>query len=439
MANLTTLDQRYVWHPFTQEKTAPPPINITSAKGATLYTEDGTPYLDLISSWWVTTHGHSHPVIAQAIAQQAQTLEQVIFAGFTHPPAIQLAAELINHLPEGLQKVFFSDNGSTSVEVALKMARHYWWNKGEDRTRFLVFEGGYHGDTVGAMSVGHTSGFFNPFKNMLFEVDTLPFPNTWLQDETIEQREKQSLQKLEHYLEHQGHQCAALLIEPLVQGASGMNMCRPQFLQQVAARLKQYGVLLLFDEVMTGFGRTGALFACEKANTTPDIICLSKGLTGGFMPMSVTISRLEVYQAFLGDSFDRAFAHGHSFTANPLGCAASLASLKLFAEENTLERIKNIENIHKTRLESLLNHPRVSKGRLTGSIAAFDIKTSDAGYGSKVGPYLKTFFLNKGLLLRPLGNVLYFLPPYCISDSQLHQAWDCVDEALLTLEQEIPL
>lgn len=433
MEDLVALDRRHVWHPFTQEQTAPPVTAIASARGATLYGYDGTAYLDLISSWWVITHGHAHPKIVQAIAQQAKTLEQVVFAGFTHAPAVRLATRLVERLPEGLERVFFSDNGSTAVEVAMKMARQYWVNKGKKRDRFLACKGGYHGDTVGAMSAGRSSGFFEPFRSMLFPVDLLSFPATWEGDTEVEARERAAIDSLESYLEKYGDRCAAFLMEPLVQGAAGMKMCRPAYVQQVAARLKAAGILLIFDEVMTGFGRTGRLFACERAETTPDIICLSKGLTGGFLPMSVTVCREEIYEAFLGESFDRAFAHGHSFTANPLGCAAALASLALFEEEKTLERVAAIEVIHRQRLLALAEQARVERPRIMGSIAALDIQSSDAGYASRIGLFLRDFFLNRGLLLRPLGNTLYLLPPYCITTAELHQAWDSVEAALKQL------
>jgi adenosylmethionine---8-amino-7-oxononanoate aminotransferase len=426
-------DRRHVWHPFTQEATAPDPIPILSASGATLHGADGRDYLDLISSWWLTTHGHAHPVIAKAVADQAQKLEQVIFAGFTHEPAVDLAVELTALLPEGLTRVFFSDNGSTSVEVAIKMARQYYLNRGENRERFAAFDGGYHGDTIGAMSMGATTGFFEPFRSLLFDVDAIPFPATWEGDRDIEAREARALAALDIYLEQHGPQCAGVLIEPLVQGASGMRMCRPQFMQAMARRVRAAGVLLIFDEVMTGFGRTGTLFASEKAGVDPDIICLSKGLTGGFMPLSVTVCKESIYEAFLGESFDKAFAHGHSFTANSLSCAAAVASLGLFKSENSLEKIKNIEKIHRERMLPFTRSPKVEKPRVTGVIAALDFVTSDPGYSSKLAPLLKDFFIKRGLLIRPLGNVLYLLPPYCISESDLHRAWDGVEAALVEI------
>jgi adenosylmethionine-8-amino-7-oxononanoate aminotransferase len=427
----TNLDRRHVWHPFTQAQTAPDAIPIASAKGIRLYAEDGREFLDLISSWWVNIHGHAHPTIAAAIAHQAQTLEQVIFAGFTHQPAVQVAHELVQRLPDGLTRVFFSDDGSTAVEVALKMALQYWRNHNESqRTRFLAFEGGYHGDTVGAMSVGKGCGFFDTYGSLLFEVGLLPFPETWDDDTEVEAKEQAALARLEEYLADHGNTLAAVIMEPLIQGSAGMRMCRPEFLQALATRLRAAGILLIFDEVMTGFGRTGAMFASIKAQVTPDIICLSKGLTAGFLPMSVTVAREAVYEAFLGDSFDRALVHGHSFTANPLGCAAALASLQVFEDEQTLLKLPQIEAWHRQGLKQLSTLPQVKRIRVTGTIAAFDVVAEDAGYTSQIGPRLKAFFHKRGLLLRPLGNVVYLLPPYCVTEAELSHAYAIIAEAL---------
>ncbi|MBF0154680.1 MAG: adenosylmethionine--8-amino-7-oxononanoate transaminase [Magnetococcales bacterium] len=430
--DLITLDRRHIWHPFTQEKSAPLPIPITSAQGATLFAADGRKYLDLISSWWVTTHGHAHPAIARAVAAQAEKLEQVIFAGFTHEPAVKLASRLVARLPHGVNRVFFSDDGSTSVEVALKMACQYWINRGERRSRFLAFEGGYHGDTVGAMSAGRASGFFDAFEAMLFRVDAIPFPSTWIGDDDVAEKEEHSLAALARYLEQNANECAAVIMEPLVQGAGGMRMCRPDFLRGLAAKLQHADIPLIFDEVMTGFGRTGAMFACHKAGVDPDIICLSKGLTGGFLPLAVTVCRDEIYQAFLDDGFDQAFAHGHSFTANPLGCAAGIASLELFEKEKTLARVVNIERVNKERVLELINHPKVMRGRVLGGIAAVELDDS-IQYASETSHLLRAFFLERGLLIRPLGNVIYLLPPYCITDAELHRAWNVIEEALHTV------
>ena len=428
----TNLDRQHVWHPFTQAQTAPDPIPITSAKGIRLYAEDGREFLDLISSWWVNLHGHAHPTIAAAIAKQAHTLEQVIFAGFTHQPAAQLAAELVQRLPAGLTRVFFSDDGSTAVEVALKMALQYWRNQGEaQRTRFLAFEGGYHGDTVGAMSVGRGSDFFSTYGSLLFEVGLLPYPQTWDGDADVVSKEQAALAALDAYLAQHGETLAGVIIEPLVQGAAGMRMCRPEFLQQLAAKLRAAGILLIFDEVMTGFGRTGAMFAAIKAQVMPDLICLSKGLTAGFLPMSVTVASEAIYAAFLGENFDRALIHGHSFTANPLGCAAALASLQVFEDEQTLAKLPQIEAWHRQGLAQLAGHPAVQHVRVTGTIAAFDVVTADAGYTSAVGAKLKAFFHERGLLLRPLGNVVYLLPPYCVTQDELVLAYQTIGEALI--------
>ncbi|MBF0138092.1 MAG: adenosylmethionine--8-amino-7-oxononanoate transaminase [Magnetococcus sp. DMHC-1] len=432
MQDLVSLDRRHIWHPFTQEKSAPLPIPIVAARDATLFAADGHKYLDLISSWWVTTHGHAHPAIARAIATQAEKLEQVIFAGFTHEPAVKLASRLVARLPHGLNRVFYSDDGSTSVEVALKMACQYWINRGERRTRFLSFEGGYHGDTAGAMSAGRASGFFDAFESMLFRVDAIPFPATWIGDTEVDAKEEHVLTALTQYLEQNASECAAVILEPLVQGAGGMRMCRPDFLRGLAAKLKMADILLIFDEVMTGFGRTGAMFACHKAGVDPDIICLSKGLTGGFLPMAATVCREEIYQAFLDDGFDQAFAHGHSYTANPLGCAAGIASLDLFEKEKTLARVVNIERVNKERVLELVRHPKITNGRVLGGIAAVELDHS-IPYASETSHRLRAFFLERGLLIRPLGNVIYVLPPYCITDAELHRAWNVIEEALHTV------
>ncbi|CAA7620285.1 Adenosylmethionine-8-amino-7-oxononanoate aminotransferase [Magnetospirillum sp. LM-5] len=428
---LRALDSRHVWHPFTQAATAPPPILALGAKGATIYGADGREYLDMVSSWWVNLHGHGNPAIAAAIADQALRLEHVIFADFTHEPAARLAARICRLLPGDLERVFFSDDGSTAIEVAMKIARQYWSNQGSDRRVFVAFDGGYHGDTVGAMSAGRSSGFFGAWENMLFPVEVAPFPATWDGDDAAT-REAQALAVLDQIFDRNRDQIAALIIEPLIQGAAGMRMCRPEFLQAVAARAQAAGTLLIFDEVMTGFGRTGAHFACLKAGVTPDLICLSKGLTGGFLPMSLTVAREEIYQAFLGPDIAKAFLHGHSYTANPLGCAAGLASLDLLEAPDCQGRIRAIEAIHRQRLPDLMaRHQHLIQPRICGTIAAFTLPGQ--GYGSAVSARLKKDFLENGVLMRPLGDVLYLLPPYCIEDSQLHRAWDTVDFVLSRL------
>jgi adenosylmethionine-8-amino-7-oxononanoate aminotransferase len=421
-SELLELDRTLLWHPFTQVLTAPEPVPIASAQGATLTDFQGREILDLISSWWVTLHGHGHPAIARAIGDQAGRLEQVIFAGFTHEPAVTLCQRLTALLPHGLRRCFFSDNGSTAVEVALKMALQACRNRGEDRGRFLAFDGGYHGDTVGAMSAGVSSHFFEAWRELLFPVDVLPVAATWLEDEAVEAREAAALARLDQHLDQFGAQTAAAIIEPLVQGACGMRMHRPVFLRGVVQRLRARGILVILDEVMTGFGRLGAPFACIEAGVSPDLICLSKGLT---------IATEAVHQAFLDPSIDKAFLHGHSFTANPLGCAAALASLDLLLDPACAQARARIEQRHRTALARVVAaSPRAARLRIQGTIAAFDVVAPEQGYGSELDARMKRFFLRRGLLLRPLGNTLYLLPPFCITDEQLDRAYAGIEEGL---------
>jgi adenosylmethionine---8-amino-7-oxononanoate aminotransferase len=428
--DLRALDARHVWHPFTQAGTAPPAILALGARGATIYGADGREYLDLVSSWWVNLHGHGHPAIAQAIADQALRLEQVIFADFTHEPAARLAARVTTLLPGDLDRVFYSDDGSTAVEVALKLAHQYWRNLGQDRSVIVAFEGGYHGDTVGAMSAGQSSGYFDAWKEMLFPVEVVPFPTTWDGDPEPEAAETAALAALDRVFETHSGRVSSVIIEPLVQGAGGMRMCRPQFLQALAARVRAAGALLVFDEVMTGFGRTGALFACLAAGVTPDLVCLSKGLTGGFLPLSMTVAREGIYQAFLGEDLTKAFLHGHSYTANPLGCAAGLASLDLLQAAECSTSRAAIEAVHRERLPGLAERTGATRPRIRGTIAALDVTGRGEGYGAGIGPRLKKEFLDRGLLLRPLGNVLYLLPPYCVDQTDLHRAYDIIGDVL---------
>jgi len=425
--SIVELDQRYVWHPFTQEQTAPAPLPVVRAQGATLYLEDGRELLDMACSWWVNVHGHSHPVIAQALAEQAHTLEHVIFAGFTHPPAARLAAELVHRLPRdkdsSLERVFYSDNGSTAVEVGLKMAFQYWKNLGiEGRNLFLALEGAYHGDTFGAMSVGRTSGFYPQYEELLLEVRHLPFVETWQGDESVDERETAALAQVAALLDECGNRVAGFLAEPLLQGASGMRICRPQYLRALCVMLRQRGIPVIFDEVMTGFGRTGTFFAMEQVGFVPDIVCLSKGISGGFLPLAATVASTRIYNSFLGDDFSNAFAHGHSFTANPLGCAAGLASLSLFQTEGTLARIQAIHEAHVPWLQEVAAIPGITRPRLIGSIAAVNVGHPDSDYHANVGPRIKAMSLERGLLIRPMGNVVYLMPPACITPSELARA-----------------
>ena len=426
---LEDLDRRYLWHPFTQAATHAAPLMAVSGSGLRVRDSQGKDYLDMVSSWWVNLHGHGHPAIAQAIAAQAAKLEQVIFAEFTHEPAITLAARVAQLLPGDLERVFYSDYGSTAVEVALKMAIQYWRNLGEDRTAFIGFDGGYHGDTVGAMSVGQTSGYFTMWQDMVFPARIAPFPATWTDDGDVEAKEAQALEALKGLLAD--GQVAAVIIEPLIQGASGMRMCRPIFLQEMEKVVRASGALLILDEVMTGFGRTGPLFACTKARIQPDLICLSKGLTGGFLPMAMTIARPFIFDAFLGQDISRAFLHGHSYTANPLGCAAGLASLELLLTPECANRRARIEAIHQDGLAHLAHQGLIQHPRHHGTVAAFDV-VADLPDGV-IGSRLKREFRSRGLIIRPLGKVVYLLPPYCITDEELSFVWNEVEDVLKAL------
>jgi adenosylmethionine-8-amino-7-oxononanoate aminotransferase len=431
-------DRRHVWHPFTQHGTEDEPRLIAGARGASLYDAEGREILDLISSWWTCTHGHSHPALNAALAEQAARFEHVMFAGFTHQPAVELASALSQLLPGDLSRVFFSDDGSTSVEVALKIAFQYWANRGEGRRRvFISFDGGYHGDTLGAMSLGRGSGFFNLFRNMMCQVAVMPFPYTFEGDEAAEDRERGALSALEDRLWNGTHDVAALIIEPLLQGAGGMRMCRPEFLTRLVETAQAAGVLVIFDEVATGFGRTGTLFAMQQAGVVPDLVCLSKGLTSGYMPMAVTAVRDGIFDAFLGDEFDRALPHGHSFTANPLACAVALRSLMLFAEEDTLGRISRIASRHRAMLADLRARDDVLRPRMLGSILAFDLK-GEAAYQSEQSRTLKGWFLSHGLNIRPLGSTVYLMPPYCITDEELARAYAGLTEGLDRLAANRP-
>lgn len=416
----------HVWHPFSTIGGMPEPLPVVAGAGATLRLADGRTLLDCISSWWVNLHGHAHPAIADAIHAQALKLEHVIFAGFTHEPAERLAESLAHMLPGKLSRVFFSDDGSTSVEVALKMAYQHWANLGERRPAFIAFEGGYHGDTFGAMSAGARTAFTAAFEDLLFGVEHLPFPSTWIGDPDVAQREDAVISRLEERLSDARTPVAAVLIEPLVQGAAGMRMCRDAFLRRLREVTERHDTLLIFDEVMTGFGRTGGRFACERAGATPDIICLAKGLTGGFMPLAVTVASKHVYESFASSEPEKTLWHGHSYTANPLGCAAALASLELL--ELHEPRFREMERHHLGFLESL-DPNRTERRRVTGTIAAFDLRTEGpGGYFDPLGDEIKRRTLDKGLLLRPLGNTLYLMPPYCLTDDEREAMYDEVRE-----------
>ncbi|MCP9808820.1 adenosylmethionine--8-amino-7-oxononanoate transaminase [Cyanobium sp. HWJ4-Hawea] len=416
----------HLWHPTTQVAVAPEPLRVLGARGCLLELEDGRRLIDAISSWWVTLHGHAEPSIAAAIGRQALELEQVIFANFSHGPAEQLATRLA--ALTGLGRLFFSDNGSTAVEVALKIAWQWWRNQGSDRRQLIAFEGAYHGDTFGAMALGDRSIFTDPYDALLFDVARIPWPHTHWGDENLEQREAESLRQLEIALQTP---TAALIVEPLIQGASGMRMVRASFLREVQKLLKASGALLIADEVMAGFGRTGSLFASQRAALQPDLMALSKGLTGGFLPMGATMASERLYQGFISENPSHTFFHGHSFTANPLGCAAALASLDLLQQNP--ERFQQFEARHIPQLEQLSRHGQVARVRCLGTMAAFELESGANSYLNPVGRLIQRLCLEKGVFLRPLGNVVYLLPPLGISDSQLQQCYGALEWAISQL------
>ncbi|MFM8260422.1 MAG: adenosylmethionine--8-amino-7-oxononanoate transaminase [Vulcanococcus sp.] len=414
----------HLWHPTTQVATSPEPLPVRAARGCELELTDGRRLIDAISSWWVTLHGHGEPAIAAAIARQAQQLEQVIFANFSHQPAEQLATRL--SALTGLERLFFSDNGSTAVEVALKIAWQWWRNQGNDSRRQLIaFEGAYHGDTFGAMALGERSLFTRAYEPLLFDVARVAWPHSHWHDDTLETREAAALRQLDVALQTP---TAAVILEPLIQGASGMRMVRPAFLRAVAERVQAAGALLIADEVMTGFGRTGALFASQRSGIQPDLMALSKGLTGGFLPMGVTMASERLHQGFISATPAHTFFHGHSFTANPLGCAAALASLDLL--QSNPPRYQDFESRHRPLLETLSRHPRVRRPRCLGTVAAFDLAVGEASYLNPAGKQLQRLCLEHGVYLRPLGDVAYLLPPLCINDSQLQRCYDALHTSL---------
>jgi adenosylmethionine-8-amino-7-oxononanoate aminotransferase len=419
-----------LWHPSTQVALADPPLRVVAGRGVWLELEDGRELIDGISSWWVTLHGHGEPSIAAAIAAQASRLEQVIFANFRHPASERLAERL--SALTGLPRLFFSDNGSTAVEVALKIAWQWWRNQGAPRSRLIAFEGGYHGDTMGAMALGERSLFTAPFDSLLFEVARAPWPATWWDDDAAERKEVEALDQLERLLETP---TAAVILEPLLQGASGMRQVRPGFLREVERRVRQAGALLIADEVLMGFGRGGALFASTLAGLTPDLMALSKGLTGGFLPMGVTMASERLHAGFIGTDPALTLYHGHSFTANPLGCAAALASLDLLLARP--DRHEGFAARHQPLLAELARRPGVRRPRLQGTIAAFDLippqRAEPEGYLNPIGRQLQRRLLREGVFLRPLGNVVYLLPPLCISDAELRRCYAALDIALRDL------
>lgn len=423
MTNWASRDRDSVWHPFTAITHDSENIAIERAEGVWLHAKDGKRYLDAISSWWVNLHGHAHPYIAAQVAAQASKLEHVMFAGFTHQPAVDLATRLLGHLPKQYSKVFYSDNGSTAVEVALKMAFQYWHNESLPRKRVIALENAYHGDTFGAMAVGGRGVFSEPFDPFLFEVDFITTP--------VYGKEEEALQQLEQLLLKDD--VASFIFEPLVQGTAGMQVYSVEVLDTMIAMCKRYGVLTIADEVMTGFGRTGTLFATDQCSNKPDLICLSKGITGGFLPMGVTICAEVIYKAFWlrGDAKGRmrTFLHGHSYTANPMACAAALASLDLLELETTWEAIERISVRHAAFAQEAALLDGVAAVRHKGVILAIEYRTQQqTGYFNSIRDRLYDHFMLRGIVLRPLGNIIYILPPYCITDEELESIYTAIRE-----------
>jgi adenosylmethionine---8-amino-7-oxononanoate aminotransferase len=408
-----------VWHPFTQHATEPDMPAIARTEGAYLETRDGRRILDAISSWWVVTHAHRHPRIVDAIRETANELDQIIFAGFTHEPAERLASSLVQLAPAGLDWVFYSDSGSTSVEVALKMALGYFRNSGETRSRIVVMEHGYHGDTIGAMSVGARGVFNAAYEPLLFEVDTIPFSAAGREQETLDRFQALTRDR----------RAAALIVEPLVLGAGGMMMYPPRVLAELKRIAEAAGTLFIADEVMTGWGRTGTMFACEQASISPDILCTSKGLTGGAVPLAATLASEAIFRAHYSPDRSRTFFHSSSYTANPIACAAALANIGVWRDEPVAERIAALARMQEERLSRFRDDPRFVNVRRTGTIAALDFSVENSGYLAEIGPRLRAFFLSRDLLIRPLGNVIYVLPPYCVTPGELDRLYDAIDEA----------
>jgi adenosylmethionine-8-amino-7-oxononanoate aminotransferase len=417
---------------MTQHATAARAIAIDHAQGTYLYTKDGRTVIDAISSWWVITHGHTHPKIVEAIQTQAAKLEQVIFSGFTHDPAEELSHKLIELAGAPLSRVFFSDSGSMAVETALKMVIGYFEHTGQntaiEKRKIIALDGGYHGDTFGAMSAGAPSIYNALYEPYLFDVEHLPFPS----DESL----SKTIRVFEKHLKN--GDVAALIVEPLVQGASGMNIYTPAALKALYDLCQKYDVFFIVDEIMTGFGRTGTMFACDHAGITPDIMCLSKGLTAGFLPMSVTLCTEKIYDAFLHKDRSKMLLQSSSYAGNPIACAAALANIKLWESEDVLGRIVGIERSHQEARQWFDTRPDIENVRVMGSIFAFDVKTDagDFGYLSNIRDTLYNYYLDHDVLLRPLGNTVYILPPYCIEKHELERIYDTIWRSLDRIKHE---
>lgn len=408
-----------VWHPFTQHALEPQPIAIARAEGAWLETANKRRILDGISSWWVITHGHRHPAIVAAVHAEIDRLDQVIFAGLTHEPAEKLAEKLVSLAPPGLAHVFYSDSGSTAVEVALKMALGYWRNIGEPRTRIAALEHGYHGDTIGTMSAGARGVFNAAYEPLLFDVVRIPFPHPGREQETLDALDAAAREA----------PLAAFIAEPLIAGAGGMLIYDAETLAEMKRICERHNALFIADEVMTGWGRTGTLFACTQAGVTPDILCLAKGLTGGSVPLAATLATPRIFEAHYSEDRARTFFHSSSFTANPVCCAAALANLGIWETEPVLERIGKLAALQAEHIAAFETDSRFENPRRIGTIAALDLKVTDSGYLASASLALRAHFLASGVLLRPLGNTIYVMPPYCTTAADLAPVYDAIRSA----------
>ncbi|MEL4455957.1 adenosylmethionine--8-amino-7-oxononanoate transaminase [Lutimonas vermicola] len=417
--NFKERDRKHLWHPLTQHKLHPDHLPIVKAKGVWLYDENGQRYIDGISSWYTCMYGHSHPKIISRVKEQLDVLDQVVFSGFTHPPAIELSEKLIPLLPPGMEKLFFSDNGSTSVDVAIKMSLQYYFNKGNSRKRIVAFDNAFHGDTFGAMSVSGLSVYNGPFENFLLTVDRLNVPDK-TNIETVMKSFRAMLDS---------NEVAAFIYEPLVQGAAAMHMYSPDHLEILIKMAKEAGVLTIADEVMTGFGKTGKNFASEYMTSQPDIICLSKSLTAGVAPMALTCCSQKVYNAFFDDEISKGFFHGHTYSANPLACTAAIAGLDLLCSHEIQTAIKTIHQRHLEFERYIKNHDKVKQTRVTGVILAMDLDVEMDRYGT-LRDRLYAFFMEQGVFLRPLGNTIYTLPPFVISNSELERIYEVMEKSL---------
>ena len=421
MSDLIKKDQKYVWHPFTQVQTSRPPLPIVKAKDALLFDENGHSYIDCNSSWWTVLHGHGNEHIGKAISEQYNTLDHTVFAGVTHPKAAEVAERIVKLLPDNFEKVFYSDNGSTAVEVAIKMCHQYWFNKKAPKRKFLAIEGAYHGDTFGAMSVGERDLFNAPFEHLFFEVDYLPFPTleNW---ESVNEKARELLASNAY---------AGFIFEPIVQGASGMRMYDKAWLNDLIGIAKNNEVLTIADEVMTGFYRLGTCFAIDQIANKPDIICFSKGITGGVLPVGLTVTSNKIHDVFLSDKFAKGFLHGHSFTGNPIICAAITASLDLLDSKETRDKIANICTWQNEFALKFKQHPKLNDVRQAGTILAFEIKVVGKGsYFSDIRNIAYHYFIDHGLLIRPLGNVFFVNPPYCTTRGQFEEIYAVIQAFL---------